>query len=176
MGCKICGEATSGKSSYCKEHKAIAREKWLEKVKAEADTRADKYARFEALYRKAQKAGWDAWQEKTPVPMVVEEHANILDDNSPVVYREVVGGGVCGYACVSVKPGNSSFGRWLVKQGYGGTDSYYGGVTVRMDYFSQVNSPLVQSYEKACAYAGAFCKAINDADIGASAYVRSHID
>ena len=40
--------------------------------------------------------------------------------------------GVCGVAWVNIKPGTSRFARWLIKEGYGRSDSYRGGVNLRL--------------------------------------------
>lgn len=109
------------------------------------------------LYAKARAAGYAAAQACVPTPMVVRQHLNPLDDNSPIVRQyEPVMGGVCGFAWVIVKPGNCTFANWLKKKGYGRKDSYYGGVCVNVSEFGQ-------SMEKKMAYAGAFAKVIADA-------------
>jgi len=172
----MCDNEAVGKSKYCKEHKKIAHQKWLEKIEADAKERSDKYARYEQVYREAQEKAWQAWQELTPTPMVVEQHANMLDDSSPVVKQWYAPSGVCGYAFVNISSGTASFSRWLVKSGYAGSDSYRGGVNVKMLYFERVRDASVQSYEKACASAQAFCEVINSADLGVIARSVSFLD
>ena len=50
--------------------------------------------------------------EHKPIPMVVQQHENMLDDQSKVIYQEVVDGGVCGFAWMKIhydKPSNRKF-------------------------------------------------------------------
>ena len=39
---------------------------------------------FQELYDKAQKAGMEAANGHVPRPMIVQEHKDMMDDNSPV--------------------------------------------------------------------------------------------
>lgn len=105
-------------------------------------------ARHAALWARAQEAGQAAAEACTPTPMTVVERAHPLDDTSPVtrVY-EPVADGVCGFASVVVRPGNSSFARWL-KDYAGGRKSYYGGIAVSVNGYRQ-------SYERKSAHAQA---------------------
>ena len=84
---------------------------------------------FQALWSEATAAGMQALAAATPVPMIVQQHTNMLDDASPVKKQWFVEGGVCGFAWVNIKPGTSAFARWLVKMSYARSDSYYGGVS-----------------------------------------------
>ena len=52
----------------------------IRKTKAKADTK-----QFEELYTRAYQAGREAAQACTPRPMHVVEHANPLDDSSPII-------------------------------------------------------------------------------------------
>lgn len=56
-----------------------------------------------AVWDKAKLAGDAALRACEPTPMVVQEHANMLDDKSPVVKQWFVSGGVCGFASLHVK-------------------------------------------------------------------------
>lgn len=89
-----------------------------EKIAAEKAERESRYQAFEDLFAKAYANGLQAGKDVTPTPMVVSgyEHQPVMD-------------GVCGFAWVVVRPGNSSFARWLVKTGRGRT-SYSGGVHI----------------------------------------------
>jgi hypothetical protein len=120
------------------------------------------------LYDRADKAGREAAEACTPVPMHVVERANPLDDSSPIVkqYAPVMSG-VCGFAWVSIKPATSSFAKWLKKNELGRPDSYYGGLTVWVSNYGQ-------SMEKKEAYAGAFAQVLRDA--GFKAYSMSRMD
>jgi len=59
-------------------------------------------------------------------------------------------GVLCGFAWIIVKPGTSSFARWLVKTGRGSSDHYYGGVHIGIIEYGQF---LVQNEEYANFFA-----------------------
>jgi hypothetical protein len=63
---------------------------------------------------------------------------------------------ICGFAWVIVKPGTSSFARWLKKSGHGRKDDYYGGICVSIFDYNQ-------SYAMKSAHAGAMAKTFRDA-------------
>lgn len=86
-----------------------------EKIAAESKERRARYAKFEAAYAKAYAAGMAAGEAATPHPMVVQQHANMMNDRSPVVKEWYVSEGACGFAWVNVYPRNSSFAIWLRK-------------------------------------------------------------
>jgi hypothetical protein len=46
-------------------------------------------------------------------------------------------GGPCGFAWIIIKPGTSSFARWLVKEHHANPDHYYGGVNIRIADYQQ---------------------------------------
>lgn len=119
-----------------------------------------------ALYMKAHEAGRAAAAVKVPTPMVVSEHANPLNDASPVARQWVVAGGVCGFAWVKVRPGNSSFANWVKKNKYGRPD-YPSGVAINVKDYGQ-------SMELKEAYAYAFAKVLSEA--GINAYADSRMD
>lgn len=108
----------------------------------------------EQMHLWCDKAGKKAADEHTPQAMVVQQHKHVLDDNSPVVKEWHVAGGVCGFAWVNIKPGTCSFAKWLVKNGKGRSDSYYGGVTVWVGDYGQ-------SMTTKQAYCGAYAKMYN---------------
>jgi len=134
---------------------------------------------FESLLKKAHEAGQAAAEACTPRPMVVQQHANQLDDNSEVVKEWYVPTGVCGFAWVNfkVKSGNSrKFLSFLKKKGLAGDinshaewhkDSYYGGYTKWISDYGQ-------SMELKAAYANAYAAVLHDA--GISAYGHSRMD
>lgn len=119
------------------------------------------------LYAKAHIAGMQAGEAVGTTPMIVQEHANPLDDSSPVVrqYAPVMDG-PCGFAYVTVRPGNSTFARYL-KQYRQGFKAYYGGTQFSVH-------PFGQSLQRKTAYADAFAKVLRDAGIRAS--YESRID
>lgn len=120
------------------------------------------------IYAEAIEAGVRAGNNHNPTPMIVQQHANPLDDNSPVVRTfEPVMGGVCGFAWVNIKPGNSSFCRWLKSQGIVDHVSYYGGYDLWCSDFNQ-------SMERKEAWADAIAKVLNS--YGIKAHSMSRMD
>jgi len=126
------------------------------------------------LYADADAAGRKAADAATPVPMLVGTPKNMLaslvgrddggfDEKEPVYY---VSDGVCGFAWVLVRPGNSSFARWLAKTDKGSA-AYGGGVSIWVSGYGQ-------SMQRKEAYAGAFAKVLQDA--GITAYSQSRMD
>lgn len=102
----------------------------IEAKKAKDEERVNKEANFIAIWNEAVEAAEKAMKECKPIPMVVQQHSNQLDDASPVEKEYFVEGGVCGFAWVIVKPGTSSFAKWLKRNGHGKTSSYYGGIGI----------------------------------------------
>jgi hypothetical protein len=126
---------------------------------------ANLHEQFDSIYDEARRAGLEAVDGMNVIPMIVQQHANMADDSSPVVKNYFAEGGVCGFAWITVKPGNPPFANWLKKNGLGRKDSYYGGVTIWVDEFDQ----SMQRKEK---YAHAFAKVLNDHGITARAMSR----
>jgi len=132
-----------------------------EKIQAEKEARTQRYATFLDLVERAHLAGMHAGNGTTPVPCRVVGQAEGL-----VQWREyILTDGACGFAWVNVKPGGSSFARWLVNTGKARRDSYHGGVTVWVPYFGQ-------SLARKEAYAVAYAQALQDAGIQARADSR----
>jgi hypothetical protein len=94
---------------------------------------------MKTLYDAADAAGRKAADECVPEPMMLRD---TLDASKPIYY---VPQGVCGFAWINVKPGNSKFANWLKKEKIGRPDSYYGGVSVWVGAYNQ-------SMEKKQAY------------------------
>jgi hypothetical protein len=111
------------------------------------------------LFDKAYAAGVAAAEAITPVPMIVQ------DAQTGHVYAPVMDG-VCGFAWVNVRPGNSAFARYLKKE-CGATKGYYGGVNYRVYGYGQ-------SYEKKSAFADAFAAVLSEA--GITAYAEGRLD
>jgi hypothetical protein len=124
---------------------------------------------FDKLYNEAHTAGVRAAQNCTVTPMIVGTPKTFLgselDYSKPV---EVVADGVCGFAWVNIKPGNSAFANWLKKKGLARTDSYYGGVTIWVSDYNQ-------SMTRKSAYAGAFARVLNENGY-TRAYAMSRMD
>lgn len=109
-----------------------------EKIAAEKAERLARYERYAEVYANAQTAGLQAGYDVVPTPMVVSGY-----ESQPVM------DGMCGFAWVSIRPGNSAFARWLVKQGYA-RKAYNGGVQV---WISAHNQSITRKYAHASAMA-----------------------
>jgi len=121
---------------------------------------------WQALWDRAHAAGIEAGNAHTPTPMVVQEHSNPLNDNSPVEQQWYVSEGVCGFAWITIRPGTCSFARWLTKNDKA-QKAYHGGVQVWVHEFNQ-------SMERKEKYARAFADVIGKA--GIKAYAGSRMD
>lgn len=112
--------------------------------------------KFQAIYDEAWKAGVEAARKCEVAPMLVGTPTtplgNDIDRSKPVEY---VADGVCGFAWVQVKPGTSSFAKWLVKNNYARKDSYYGGVCI---WISDYNQSMQRKEAHAYAMAEVFRK------------------
>lgn len=124
--------------------------------------------KHETLYCKARIAGLEAAKSRTPTPMIVREHVNMLDDDSPVKKQWFVPQGVCGFAWVVISPGTCSFAKWMKKQGLA-KRHYYGGMSYWVGDLT-----FGQSMELKEAYATAFAKVLNEN--GIKAYSDSRMD
>lgn len=107
----------------------------------------------ERLYVKARQAGLEAGKNEQTSTMIVSG-------------RYIVPDGPCGFAWVIVKPGTSSFARWLVRTNRG-SKAYRGGVQIWVSDFNQ-------SMERKSAYADAFAKVLQQA--GIECYSDSRMD
>ena len=119
-----------------------------------------------SLYSEAHRAGMDAGSSSVPTPMVVQQHSNVMNDNSPVVQQWNVPDGVCGFAWVVVRPANSPFANWLKKNNLARAH-YRGGVSVWVGEFNQ-------SMTRKEAYAAAFAQVLHKA--GLNAHSDSRMD
>ena len=118
------------------------------------------------LAAKAHAAGMVAGEAAKPTAMIVSEHENPLNDNSAVRKQWYVADGVCGFAWVNIRPGTSSFARWMVKHGKA-RKAYHGGVDVWVSEFGQ-------SMQRKEAYAAAYAKVLNEAGIKAYSMSRMY--
>ena len=130
---------------------------------------------MQALLDRAGAAGEKAFRDAVPTPMVVYTPTNMLgslmggddggvDTTKPVDY---VSEGVCGTAWVNVKPGGSRFARWLIKEGYGRSDSYRGGVSLSL--YRVCGDRMSQSLTRWEAAARAVAEVLREAGITANA-------
>jgi hypothetical protein len=128
-----------------------------EKISAEKVERAARYQEFDRLYLEAWMAGRDAARACRPRPMVVTtEEGDWLD---------IVDDGMCGFGWVNV-PGNTSFGRWLVKTGKA-RPGYPKGLEIWISDYGQ-------SYERKAAHAGAMADYLRAK--GIDCYAGSRLD
>ena len=163
--CELTKERASELIDSLKAGKAFLPDDWpgaRQVRKTAASTRHD----WQALYDKAVAAAEKAYAKCVPVPMVVAQHSNMADDNSPIEKSWFVEGGVCGFAWVTIHPGTCSFARWLVKHDLG-SKAYRGGVSVWA-------GPKDQSMARKTAWAKGFAGVVGDA--GIKCYVHSQID
>lgn len=120
------------------------------------------------LWKLACEAGHAAATKHQPTPMVVQAHANQLDDASPVVQEWVVDSGVCGFAWIKIRPARGKFVQWCKQQGIGRVDSYAGGFTIWIGDYGQ-------SYERKMAFAEAAAKVLREVG-GLKAYADGRLD
>lgn len=143
MYCKIknCNVSTSGKSKYCKGHKRVARQKWLETVQRDADDRRALAARFHTAFTEAYEAGVAAGSACVPEPM-------------HIVGYEPISEGVCGFAWVTIRPGNCKAANYA-KKTFGYRPAYGGGVSYWVSEYGQ-------SYERKIAFARAYADVLRE--------------
>ncbi len=114
---------------------------------------------WQKLYDEAVKIGIDAGNNVVPEPMIV------VDEQADKQW--FVSDGMCGFGWVYKIHGNSSFGRWLIKNKYGRKDSYNGGVTISVSAHNQ-------SYTKKMVNAQAMAKFLNEN--GIKCYAGGRLD
>ena len=119
-----------------------------------------------SIYQEAHYKGNAAVEMTTVTPMVVQQRANPLNDDSQLVREYFVADGVCGFASVNVKPANCKFAKFLITNGLG-RKGYGGGVSMSIRDFNQ-------SLQKKEAYAHAFAKVLRDN--GINAWSESRMD
>lgn len=127
-----CHEARVGKSKYCRMHRDEARRTWAGKVKSSCAERDQRYAEFSEAWTDAKAAGHQAALSCSPTPMRIAGYEPVAD-------------GMCGFAWVTVVPGNCSFAKWAVKNA-DFRSAYGGGVQFWVGAYNQ-------SYERKMAFA-----------------------
>ena len=120
----------------------------------------------QTIYSQAHHKGNAAVEMTTVIPMVVQQRANPLNDDSELIREYFVSDGVCGFASVNVKPANCKFAKFLVANGLG-RKAYNGGVSMLVRDFNQ-------SLTKKEVYAYAFASVLNEH--GIKAFVESRMD
>ena len=109
------------------------------------------------------KAGEAAADAAKPTPMIVQQHSDVLNDNSPVTQEWYCGEGVCGFAWINVyykTPENRKFINELKKLGLAGDKP---GSAFRKNYGSGYYFSVgygFQSLERKIKYAYAFSKVL----------------
>lgn len=122
--------------------------------------------KWDAIYAEAHAAGMAAGQQAVPVPMVVVERANPLDDRSPVVRKyEPVMDGCCGFAWIVIS-GIGAFAKWAKEKGLA-SKHYPAGLSFWVGEFNQ-------SLTRKEKYAYAFAEVLNKH--GIKAYAGSRMD
>lgn len=173
MKCAIdgCVANTVGQSKYCGPHRAESRKRWKEMLGNKSAEKQARETKWEDLWCEADAAGkaaaaalYDSGQLQ---PMVVQQHANMMDDQSPVVKSYYVPEGPCGFAWVVVRPGNHSFALWCKKH-QKARPNYGGGMMVKWVH------EYGQSMQLKEAYARAFAEVLRGA--GINAYSSSRMD
>jgi hypothetical protein len=124
--------------------------------------------KWQELWDAADAKGRAAADEVVPVPMVVGTPTTPLGNDIDFSQRTYfVSEGVCGFAWVKVRPGTSSFARWLVRTGKSRGKAYHGGVDIWIGDFGQ-------SMQRKEAYARAMAQVFTEA--GIKAYAQSRLD
>lgn len=120
-----------------------------------------------ALHRRAHEAGLRAGTDAVPTTMVVTEHLNPFDDESPVARQYApVTEGACGFAWISL-PGTTSFARTMKAVGVAKA-AYGGGYHIWVRDFGQ-------SMERKSAYARAYVSVLREAGMQ-KVYAESRLD
>lgn len=130
------------------------------------------------ILEEAQRAGKDAMDKVEVIPMVVQQHENMLDDNSPVVKQWDVPQGVCGFAWVVVKCKGKGvrFVNALKKAGLaGGENSHcsFSRSSYHKGFYHHIHEGG-QSYQLKTAYAHAFAEVLSKYEI--PCYSGSRLD
>ena len=166
---------TNSKSKYCTVHAQEARDRFMRNRDQAAGERASKYKRFQELWDEASEAGAQAFADVIPVPMHVIERENPFDDSSKIVKRyEPVMDGVCGFAWLSIHPGNSSFAHWA-KKNVGASAAYGGGLRTSLP-FGRSSQSLTRKEAGASAMAEILREGLKELDPKSKVYSQSRID
>ena len=113
-------------------------------------------ANWAALWKDGYNEGMYALEAATPAPMTVV--------NSMTGQRWHESEGACGFAWVVIRPGGSSFARWLKKHDHA-SNHYHGGVSVWVRAGGQ-------SVDRKTAFATAMARVFQEAGIRAVAGSR----
>lgn len=168
--CIKCDEPTVGKSKYCRDHRAEARENWKNTVAASAEAREARDLVYWSVYLDACAAAQLAYDACTPEPMMVYETVGLSDIPKPNGKTWIVDDGVCGFAWIVIKPATSSFARWCARENIG-RNNYGGGWAIPSH---RLVSNEGQSYERKTAAMRAAVQVLRNA--GINCRVDSRLD
>lgn len=165
---------SNSKSKYCQTHAAEARDRFMAN-KADADLeRENRYAKFAKLWKQATEVGAKAFDDAIPTPMVVQQHANLFDDNSEVVKQWNVSEGVCGFGWLQAYPANSSFSHWA-KKNLGARKGYPSGLHISLP-FGRSSQSLARKEAGAYAMAEVLREGLEELGDKTKVYGQSRID
>lgn len=123
---------------------------------------------FKALFDKAYDAGLAAGKDAIPAPMIVGSPSTPLGNDIDYTKKTYfVSEGCCGFAWITVSPGNCRFANWLKKAKLA-RKAYGGGVSIWVNEFGQ-------SMTRKEAFADAFAKVLREGGIE-RAYAGSRMD
>ena len=126
---------------------------------------------YAEIWKEAKTAGYAAVEKLRVVPMIVQEHENMLDDNSKVVYQEYVSDGCCGFAWVNIRPASRAgkndcpIVKWMRENKIGSYSDYDKAWNIWVGEFNQ-------SMQKKETYADAVAEVLRTYGINASSNSR----
>jgi hypothetical protein len=103
---------------------------------------------FEQIHNQCDFAGCQAAEKTVPMPMVVQEHASPIDDESPVVRQWVVRGGVCGFAWIELRKRTHQYARWIKERHIGRSDDYTKSIMIWVSNYGQ-SMAMKEAYAQA---------------------------
>lgn len=170
MLCANCDLPTVGSSKYCGTHRAEARAAWKARIEIDNVERAAKELRHQEIITEMAHVATLAYDNCEPTPMVVYEAEGLSDRPKENGKSWYVGDGVCGFAWLIVKSGNSSFARWCAKKNIG-YKAYEGGWTIHP---ADLVPNAGQSYERKLAAMTAAASVLRNH--GIDCHVASRLD
>jgi hypothetical protein len=154
-----------------KKHFLIKRLIFFKKRKQKMKKMTISERKYCEVWQRAYLAGTETGQRHNPTPMVVGTETTLFNvklDTTKTMYH--VPDGLCGFAWVTIYPGNCAFANWLKKMRYA-SPAYQGGVQIPIREYGQ-------SYEKKYAHAKALAAVLNLElpELGNRAYADSRLD
>jgi hypothetical protein len=170
MTCASCDLPTVGKSKYCSTHRAIARQAWKANVERSASERAERVESFARVWKEAREEAQRACESAQPTPMVVYETVGLSDIPKEGGKAWEVSEGLCGFAWLWFPKANTSFVRWLAKEGIG-SKNYGGGWKVSSYELTLYRGQSVERKEASMSRASEVLRSA-----GISCYAESRLD